>query len=118
MMFVSVLAVAYGTLNAARLLHKHLLKQVLRCPMSFFDTTPIGRIVNRFSKDMYIIDERIPESTRGFLYVFFGIVSTIVVVSYSTPIFLSTVIPIGVLFIVTQVCSQVYLRSLVLLVSL
>ncbi|XP_062521920.1 ATP-binding cassette sub-family C member 3-like isoform X2 [Corticium candelabrum] len=102
MMFVSVLAVAYGTLNAARLLHKHLLKQVLRCPMSFFDTTPIGRIVNRFSKDMYIIDERIPESTRGFLYVFFGIVSTIVVVSYSTPIFLSTVIPIGVLFIVTQ----------------
>jgi ABC-type multidrug transport system fused ATPase/permease subunit len=70
--------------------------------MSFFDTTPLGRIVNRFSKDIFIIDEKIPDATRSFLYVFFGVSSLVVVISYSTPLFLSLVIPIGIFFFFVQ----------------
>lgn len=40
-------------LNASQILHDNLLDTVLYLPMSFFDTTPIGRILNRFSKEVY-----------------------------------------------------------------
>lgn len=46
------LMTAFGAITAARKLHENLLMNILRSPMSFFDTTPIGRIINRFSKDI------------------------------------------------------------------
>ncbi|XP_046577415.1 multidrug resistance-associated protein 1-like [Haliotis rubra] len=48
------------TVKASGTLHSNMLKNVLRAPMSFFDTTPTGRIVNRFSQDMDTIDTRMP----------------------------------------------------------
>uniref|UniRef100_A0A3P9MV56 ATP-binding cassette, sub-family C (CFTR/MRP), member 5 n=1 Tax=Poecilia reticulata TaxID=8081 RepID=A0A3P9MV56_POERE len=41
-----------GTLRASSKLHDQLFHKILRCPMKFFDMTPTGRILNRFSKDM------------------------------------------------------------------
>lgn len=41
---------ARGAMRASRVMHQHLLSNILRVPMSFFDTTPTGRIVNRFAK--------------------------------------------------------------------
>ena len=41
---------AVGCIHAAKLLHAKILSNIFRTPVSFFDTTPIGRIVNRFSK--------------------------------------------------------------------
>ena len=40
----------WGSMQASRIMHQQLLSNILRVPMSFFDTTPIGRIVNRFAK--------------------------------------------------------------------
>lgn len=45
--------------RASSVLHKNLLASVLQAPMSFFDTTPTGRILSRFSKDLYSIDQEL-----------------------------------------------------------
>lgn len=44
-----------GCLLAAQKLHTYLLN-VLHKPLSFFDTTPIGRILALFSRDIDILD--------------------------------------------------------------
>lgn len=67
---IATLVSAYSAIRASRSLHASMLFAVLRSPMSFFDTTPLGRIVNRFSKDVYAVDETIPRSLRSFLTTF------------------------------------------------
>lgn len=52
---LSAITMAVGGVQAARLLHQALLHNKMRSPQSFFDTTPSGRILNRFSKDIYVI---------------------------------------------------------------
>uniref|UniRef100_A0A1X7TPR4 ABC transmembrane type-1 domain-containing protein n=1 Tax=Amphimedon queenslandica TaxID=400682 RepID=A0A1X7TPR4_AMPQE len=49
----TILAVVLGAIRASRKFHNGMLHSVLRSPMSFFDTTPLGRLVNRFSKVMH-----------------------------------------------------------------
>uniref|UniRef100_A0A1I8JPQ2 ABC transmembrane type-1 domain-containing protein n=1 Tax=Macrostomum lignano TaxID=282301 RepID=A0A1I8JPQ2_9PLAT len=64
-------------------------------PMSFFDTTPVGRIVNRFSRDIETIDNLLPQMFRSWISTFFNVMSTIVVISFSTPAFMSVIVPLG-----------------------
>lgn len=47
---------AYAMVLASTLLHKSMLHNILRSPMAFFDVTPLGRIVNRFAKDVDVLD--------------------------------------------------------------
>ena len=62
--FIGLVSFCFGTLSASRSLHADMLRQMLHCPMSFYDTTPIGRIVNRFSKDIDIVDNALPAVLR------------------------------------------------------
>ena len=61
-------AVAYGAIKASKILHEALLDNIMRCPMSFFDTTPLGRLINRFSKDVDTMDAEL----RMFIQVLSG----------------------------------------------
>lgn len=46
---------------ACRRIHNLLLERVMRLPAKFFDTTPIGRILQRFSRDVEVVDSKLPE---------------------------------------------------------
>lgn len=102
------IVMAYAAMKAARNLHQKLLVNIMHSPMTFFETTPLGRIVNRFSKDINVIDDSIPRTIIMFLRACFTVVGTLFVISYSTPLFLTCIIPLGVLY----VCFQVSFKSL------
>ncbi|XP_020852474.1 ATP-binding cassette sub-family C member 2 isoform X1 [Phascolarctos cinereus] len=92
----------FGTIHASRNLHSQLLDNILRAPMSFFDTTPTGRIVNRFSNDVSTMDETIPMSLRSWMLCFLGIISTLIMISVATPIFIAIIIPLAIVYICVQ----------------
>ncbi|KAI7862036.1 P-loop containing nucleoside triphosphate hydrolase protein [Spinellus fusiger] len=81
-----------GALKASRSLYLMLLRRVLRAPLRFFDTTPIGRILNRFSKDFETIDSSIPNDMMHFTVQTLMVTSSVVVVSSVMPTFLIPVI--------------------------
>ena len=96
-------SLALGGILASILIHKRLLLNVLRLPMSFFDTTPSGRILNRFSKDIYTIDELIPQSLNLFISNSFTVISTIFVISFATPLFMVVILPLAIIYFLVQV---------------
>ena len=101
-MVIGSFALAIGAVLASRRIHDKLLRNVMRSPMSFFETTPLGRILNRFSKDMYVIDETIPRSIRTFIFVLLSVVNTLIVVTVATPYFLIVIVPLLALYLVVQ----------------
>uniref|UniRef100_H2YLX7 ABC-type glutathione-S-conjugate transporter n=1 Tax=Ciona savignyi TaxID=51511 RepID=H2YLX7_CIOSA len=108
MVLGSSFSMSYGSVVASTLLHSKMLVRIFRAPMSFFDTTPLGRIVNRFSKDIYLIDEVIPRCFTGLLMTGFQCLSTFVVIVYSTPIFAVVVVPLLILYYFVQ---RFYIRT-------
>ncbi|XP_058980624.1 multidrug resistance-associated protein 1 isoform X3 [Musca domestica] len=91
-----------GTLRAGRILHRELLVNIMRLPLRFFDTTPVGRIMSRFSKDIESLDTTLPELFDAYIWCIFEVLATIVVISMSTPIFLAVIIPIAFLYYFAQ----------------
>ncbi|WAR19116.1 MRP7-like protein [Mya arenaria] len=89
---------AYGGICAARTIHTRLLTNILKAPVSFFDVTPIGRIVNRFSSDVFSIDDSLPFIMNIFLAQVYGILGTVVVVCYGLPWFAVLLLPLAVLY--------------------
>ncbi|KAF9586536.1 hypothetical protein BGW38_002777 [Lunasporangiospora selenospora] len=89
-------------LRASKVIHNQLLTHVLRLPMSFFDTTPMGRVINRFSSDISSIDDKLPSEINNFFVFFALIVGTLAVIAYSTPLFLIAVPPLAAAYLVVQ----------------
>lgn len=102
LVMLSAMAMAAGGIQAARVLHQALLHNKIRSPQSFFDTTPSGRILNRFSKDIYIIDELLAPVILMLLNSFFNAISTLVVIVASTPLFTVVILPLAVLYTLVQ----------------
>ena len=95
------------SVRASRVMHFKMLENILRSPMAFFETTPTGRILNRFSQDVETIDNILPQLIRLWINTTFTVASTVVVISYSTPIFLVMFVPLAVLYYLIQVGGHV-----------
>ncbi|KAM9362938.1 ATP-binding cassette sub-family C member 10 [Symphorus nematophorus] len=93
---------AYGTICAATAIHNRLLDRVLKATVSFFDTTPMGRVLNRFSSDLYCVDDSLPFILNILLATVFGLLGMLVVISYGLPWVLLPLLPLAVFYYRTQ----------------
>ncbi|KAJ9596446.1 hypothetical protein L9F63_012530, partial [Diploptera punctata] len=92
----------YAGARARKVLHDSMLRNILRCPVRFFECTPVGRIINRFSTDMSVIDKKIATSIQRLVQFLLLCFSAIVVNAVVTPWFLTVAVPICVIYFVTQ----------------
>lgn len=92
----------FCAIRSAKYLHSSMLTSVVKSPMSFFDTTPLGRILNRFSKDEHTVDEVLPRNFNMYIRVFAQVVATVLIITFSTPFFLLLVIPLSFVYMSVQ----------------
>ncbi|XP_014278687.1 multidrug resistance-associated protein 1 [Halyomorpha halys] len=102
--FISSLTWYIGAVNAGSLLHSMLLTNIMHSPMSFFDTTPQGRILNRFSKEIDVLDNNMPFTFKNCFSFVAPVLGTLFIIGYTTPTFLIAVIPISALYFWIQKC--------------
>lgn len=76
---------AYAGIKAATLIHTKLLSRVFATKIQFFDVTPLGRILNRFSSDTYTIDDSLPFILNIFLSCLAGLLGSLIVSLYALP---------------------------------
>ncbi|CAH1274299.1 ABCC1 [Branchiostoma lanceolatum] len=99
---LTAFSVAVGGFLSAKHMHRLLVSNVLRLPMMFFDSTPIGRILNRFSQDINTVDSVLPARMSSIIHCVTKILSAIIVIVMSTPIFATVILPLGVLYFFIQ----------------
>ncbi|XP_072320763.1 ATP-binding cassette sub-family C member 12 [Eucyclogobius newberryi] len=86
------------TINAACNYHENIFRNVISRPMSFFDTTPTGRILNRFSKDQEEVDTVLPANIDPFIQYCLLVTFTLIVIASIFPWMLLGVLFFGLMF--------------------
>ena len=98
MFLFSVLLSIYGT-RASKVMLRQAVTRALRAPMSFFDTTPLGRITNRFSRDVDVMDNNLTDAMRMFFLTMAMITSIFALIIAFFHYFAIALVPLYVLFI-------------------
>ncbi|KAF9575235.1 hypothetical protein EC968_003876 [Mortierella alpina] len=106
--FMLVVAV----IKSAKAMHDQAFVSVLQSPMSFFDTTPLGRILNRFSKDMNTIDNSLMVSINQYLITITGIISVLILSAIFLPLMIPAIVPLAVIYYAIAVFYQQTNREL------
>uniref|UniRef100_A0A8C0PU77 ATP binding cassette subfamily C member 8 n=2 Tax=Canis lupus familiaris TaxID=9615 RepID=A0A8C0PU77_CANLF len=109
---VTSVTVEWTGLKVAKSLHRSLLNRIILAPMRFFETTPLGSILNRFSADCNTIDQHIPSTLECLSRSTLLCVSALAVISYVTPVFLVALLPLAVVCYFIQKYFRVASRDL------
>ncbi|KAL2912111.1 Transporter of the ATP-binding cassette (ABC) [Polyrhizophydium stewartii] len=96
---VRVWIIARGSLHASRTLHANLVNKILRAPVQFFEKTPMGRILNRFSKDIRDIDQDVGFFTADFLGNCISTTTILGLILIVTPLTAVGIIPMTFLYV-------------------
>ena len=99
-------------LGASTKFHDKMLKSVLWAPMSFFDTNPKGRIINRFAKDLDYMDKKIPKNYVDFINYVLALSGTLIVICTYLPLFIAVIIVSSIFYYAVQKFYQESSRQL------
>ncbi|KAG5417560.1 hypothetical protein I9W82_005196 [Candida metapsilosis] len=89
---------SFCIIRAAGYFHDTMAKSILRSPMSFFDTTPVGRVLNRFTQDVSNLDMTLPFTLISFLQLILKAIITLTVVVASLPSMLVVILVLAVIY--------------------
>lgn len=89
---------------------------VLRSPMSFFECTPSGNLLNRFAKEIDAIDCMVPDGLKMTLSYVFKLMEVCIIVLMATPFAAMIILPLALLYAFVQV--HFHLRTLIIIFSL
>lgn len=101
MMFLFSISVTILGTQSSKIMLKQAISRVLRAPMSFFDTTPLGRIMNRFSRDVDEIDNNLADALRMYLFTMVMIISAFGLTIAFFPFFAVALVPLYTMFILS-----------------
>jgi len=110
--FVFAILRAYGfllvSLKCSERLHDKMVVAILQAPVLFFDSNPVGRILNRFSKDIGCVDELLPKTFLFSIQLVLLVIASILVPVVTNPWLLLAVVPttVAVVYI-----SKYYLKT-------
>lgn len=99
-MFLFAVSISVFGTRASRVMFKRAMYRVLRAPMSFFDTTPLGRITNRFSKDIDVMDNTLTDSIRMYLLTLGQMLATFALILAYFWYFIAAIVPLVAVFLV------------------
>ncbi|XP_071243709.1 ATP-binding cassette sub-family C member 4-like isoform X2 [Salvelinus alpinus] len=85
--------------KAAQSLHNRMFNSILRTPVRFFDINPIGRVLNRFSKDIGQLDAALPWTFVDFIQIFLQIIGVVAVAASVIPWILIPLAPLIIVFL-------------------
>lgn len=98
----------YMSLRASRILFRQILYTVVRTPLRWLDTVPVGRILNRMTADFDVIDNRLANSTSFFIARVLGLFSICAATTLVTPY----ILPIAIVFVcVAGVIGKKYMAG-------
>ena len=93
------IALAQHRLGTSVKLHEQLVEKTFGASVAFFDVTPLGRLLNRFSSDMVIIDEELSQTISQLSNALFSVFGAVAAISAATQgYFLILVVPLVVVY--------------------
>ena len=113
MNLVGTCALYFAFLRVSRVLHQRTLRSVMASPIAFFETTPTGRVLNRFSREMQVLDVVISGNARGVLVFILRLgASLYFIIAGSSPYLLLLLLPLSGFYYTTQKYYRASAREL------
>ncbi|XP_045152303.1 ATP-binding cassette sub-family C member 4 isoform X2 [Echinops telfairi] len=96
------LLVFYILVHSSQTLHNKMFESILKAPVLFFDRNPIGRILNRFSKDIGHMDDLLPLTVLDFIQTFLQVVGVVAVAVAVIPWVAVPLVPLAIIFFILR----------------
>ena len=108
--FVTVrgLVTAAARVRASKSIHESLIRSIMKAPMSFFDTTPLGRVLNRFSADIEVIDNELGAAMSQVFSSLMNVIGALIAITAATK---GTFAPIAIPIVLVYYYISKYYRK-------
>jgi ABC-type multidrug transport system fused ATPase/permease subunit len=110
--FLRSVLFAFGCLRAARIMYQKLMESILGAEVKFFEVTSIGKIVNRFGKDTFCIDDQLPFMLNIVLAQMVLLLGAFAVICYTDPLVIPVVLAVFIVYFYLQRFYRVSSRVL------